>query len=382
MWIGILGLVVKISREGLAELGYDGKSGKIQNANSVDKTLFLIFRGLNEIVCVTDNITFKGIITSYSFLFMIFSREGKRIKPLPRLTPQNSEIVGTRTIYLLRHGESMWNYGVNRGLTSLIPRWLYLLWWEFRLLLTRDSVFIDSPLSELGVSQSLEAKKFIDNLDRNSSDYIALRCNDPQQSALLVSSNLRRAMSTVMIACNSRLSESASDSVHVNSDLQEMTRNIDGISLSQKRHNTPVSTRESCDHSLCAFPHPISLSMETLYNRKVNGAANKGNKTISSRFQVRLRNVCDWIFTASVCSSRPSVLLAGHSLFFRQLLKDTLPDNFEHDVKSGKISNGGIVRIEMLRLKQGDRFEYYVPAESMVVLCGKIEAKKKQKVKI
>ena len=70
-----------------------------------------------------------------------------------------------RRILFIRHGESCWNVMFNRGFLTrnFLPNLVSGLLDEVSLLPTADSVFLDSPLSPLGISQALSLQSWVDS---------------------------------------------------------------------------------------------------------------------------------------------------------------------------------------------------------------------------
>ena len=85
---------------------------------------------------------------------------------------------------------------------KFIPRLLDAAFKELMLIITgqQDSWFIDLPLSDLGLEQSEEFKKFL--ADNQSNSEVKLILGDSESKSTMVSSNLRRAISTGVVgAC-------------------------------------------------------------------------------------------------------------------------------------------------------------------------------------
>lgn len=109
----------------------------------------------------------------------------------------------------------------NRGFGPSFPGRLFsAVFDELRVLPTLDSVFVDSPLSPLGCRQALELQSFVET-------HPVL---NGTEKSILVSSNLRRAVSTGVIGFLPRLKRTQ-ERFHILSSLQEVTFNIDGLSL-------------------------------------------------------------------------------------------------------------------------------------------------------
>ncbi|KEG03229.1 hypothetical protein YYE_02163 [Plasmodium vinckei vinckei] len=75
---------------------------------------------------------------------------------------KNNENAKIKTIYFIRHAESIWNSVINRKLsTQKVVDIGLLLLYEACLLFNEKSVIVDSPLSNAGVMQSVELLNFL-----------------------------------------------------------------------------------------------------------------------------------------------------------------------------------------------------------------------------
>lgn len=82
---------------------------------------------------------------------------------LPWLPHVGTLVWCTWTLIRVCARESIWNLSFNRPLSIWTPfRVLYLLVWEILLLCERNSVILDSPLSELGHQQSACVLKWLE----------------------------------------------------------------------------------------------------------------------------------------------------------------------------------------------------------------------------
>ena len=118
----------------------------------------------------------------------------------------------TKTLILIRHGESIWNEIFNRGFNWKFPfRLLYGLARETMLFVTTDSCLFDSPLSNIGITQAKGIRQYIlsgytKNNDNNQEQeeeekqqYINILRNAKASNSLIVSSPLRRCIETVSL---------------------------------------------------------------------------------------------------------------------------------------------------------------------------------------
>ncbi|SCM02941.1 conserved Plasmodium protein, unknown function [Plasmodium chabaudi chabaudi] len=75
---------------------------------------------------------------------------------------ESNKNVKVKTIYFIRHAESIWNSVINRKLsTQKVVDIGLLLLYETCLLFNKKSVIVDSPLSNAGVMQSVELLNFL-----------------------------------------------------------------------------------------------------------------------------------------------------------------------------------------------------------------------------
>jgi broad specificity phosphatase PhoE len=286
-----------------------------------------------------------------SFSFLVFCKDLTWKKEIyqhkrPKRSVKSSS---ERFIIFVRHGESTWNVTFNRSKNPLffIPRILYALLVEAYLLFigARDSWFYDSPLCEEGLEQADEIRQLLQNLTPNSASNSktpreitssgqkeelmhVLNGTSPIKS-VIVTSNLRRALSTISIALYNR-QQRTEEKIIVVPFLQEISRNPDTLSITPPRVPPLTSFKEKRFH----------LDLAKLFATGINVSNNSGNKSLSSTGFLRLLGFCDWVF-ANV--SEPVVIASGHSLWFRHFFRELLPVELQHRAKTSKIHNGGAV---------------------------------------
>ncbi|EUD65791.1 hypothetical protein C922_03774 [Plasmodium inui San Antonio 1] len=72
------------------------------------------------------------------------------------------KIVQVKTIYFIRHSESVWNSVFNSGLTATtFFNFFLVLFYEIFFFFSKKSVIVDSPLSNTGIIQSIELSNFL-----------------------------------------------------------------------------------------------------------------------------------------------------------------------------------------------------------------------------
>jgi hypothetical protein len=307
----------------------------------------------------------KVRIVLYGAVFLVLSKDKLSKKELRQAADASSAAAAAAVgptsslpmkkvrIIFIRHGESVWNYVFNRGfgpsflvrLVAVTLRELYLLPWD-------DSAYIDSPLSALGREQCSELRRFLrqpchdPNVQR---DFDVLTKGESE--SLLVSSQLRRAAATAFIALSDRIARSK-EKVVLHSSCQEISRNFDTMALAAPgaapRFGSELGT--AVDPAAC-----------------IEASANAGNKSLSFPGYARIHDFAQW------ASERPerTIIVAGHSLWFRSFFQCLLPPSSDHIAKKRKIVNAGVVAFDLATNARG----FSIDPSSIVVVYGGFASK-------
>lgn len=265
--------------------------------------------------------------------------------------------VQSKRVVFIRHGESDWNEIFNRGFGPMFPvRVVTGLLRELFKLPSRDSLFVDSPLSDLGARQAAELRKFLatPQTDARAAELVAT-LNGEGGSSVTVTSNLRRAIATAVIGLADRLRRGRGQMLVV-SDLQEISKNPDALALAQPRALPDLSQLEA------------QLGAEGLDLAAVlDPAANKGNKPLRSKGKDRLGQFAEWVFT------RPedTVIATGHSLWFKAFFNVFLPQASKHQARNKKISNCAVVAFTLTRGTHEGKPQFRIDPDSVTMLTGK-----------
>jgi len=289
------------------------------------------------------------------------------------------EKIKRKTLIFVRHGESTWNDTFNKGahrskakfVIGFIPGLVKSLSYEFYLLLAGkvDSWFYDSPLSYLGLDQVKELCAFL----RQSPEAVAtnpdeklmleiLRKDPKAPKSILVSSSLRRALSTVAASFQDRLARNPDESILIIPSLQEISRNPDTLSI------TPAQTKVApswIDESY------TDCDFATIFGGQVDMHLHRGNKPIDTNGYKRMKEFCNVAFSNI---QEEYIIIGGHSIWFRSFFKEFLPRDSNHVGKSKKLVNCGAVALDLLKINDSDDGNgvdrYMVDEKSIRVIYG------------
>jgi hypothetical protein len=249
-----------------------------------------------------------------------------------------------------------------------------------------QSWFFDSPLSSKGISQAEGVAKFLRDTDAKyatpkEAKFLRLIKGEDDTSTdksssgrcLLVSSNLRRAISTCAIAMGDRLDRKIpGDKIIILQELQEASINPDAQSISPPFGKLVTSFTDT-NH------------VKDIYADQTDTSLNKGNKGIKSNGKKRMHDFCDLLFatgnddekksddnSGSLLSDAENLLCTGHSYWFRAFFQTYLPSDFQHVSKTKKLINGGMVGFTLChtKVKTTGEDKYMIDPNSLVVLYG------------
>lgn len=320
----------------------------------------------------------KLVLWSYGLAYLVLSKDTRFQLPSDP-GKCKAPVAKKKRIIFVRHGESVWNECFNRGFGPSFPvRLLKALLFEASLFFCLDSLFLDSPLSKEGVAQAKELERWSEGAGPELDEL--RRC---LESAVFVTSCLRRATSTVLIAFGQALR--GGRPVWVLSCLQEISRNVDTLALAAPKSAPPLPPSEllaeASTSTMNACVPPVSAgTFASLRGPTLPATYHEGNKDLLAHGAQRLDSFCQWVFSdCSPAALQPTVVVGGHSLWFRTFFQAYLPHTAYHECKQNKIVNCGVVMfdLELLRPTDGSGpAEYRVAPGSVVSLRGGFEAKK------
>jgi len=338
-------------------------------------------------VCVLSNPSaawrkFQLFVMTVQYLLLCHDKKWKAPKADPAsFAKKDDDAKKTRkTVIFVRHGESTWNDTFNKGdrkkmnfILYFIPNLLLAIayeWYFWAAGQATESWFFDAPLSEKGKGQADGIQKFLEQdpafltpkeqalvTKLRGGDLEAGKEDEPKGcSAQLVSSNLRRAITTMALGFQDRLAANyKDDKILLLPALQEISRNPDALSI------TPPFGKV-----VPAWTDPRSL--QPIYDSQIDTSKHTGNKPVNSNGLKRLMEFCNIAFTEI---EKDCIIAAGHSLWFRSFFRTFLPHNNNHVAKQKKLVNGGVVGFTLERIEVGkDHYEYLIDPTSIVVLNG------------
>jgi hypothetical protein len=295
---------------------------------------------------------------------MVMAKDTKGLGP--KYNPDPNKIINEKAVFkrivFLRHGESDWNNVFNKGINiSFIFRLLSSLKEELFLFFTSmDSKFIDSPLNEDGIEQALELRRYIEatshpECSKTTDEVLSMLRGDSKTPSVIVSSTLRRAIATTTLALWPRI-DKTDEKVVVLSSLQEVSRNVDTRALSNPKEvaDLPFSRiKDKCKSTKSGAFDP---------DRVYDASENYGNKRRNFYGILRLRAFNEWAFKRT----EDTIIVGGHSLWFKYFFATYLPHSSKHDAKNKKIANSGIVTFIIYRSFDADGSPLYRIDESTI----------------
>lgn len=322
----------------------------------------------------------KFVLFLWTIQYMILCNDKKWSKPkddpdsyFANADEKTKAKIQRKTIIFVRHGESTWNDTFNPGdrskikfLMNFIPGLLKAIaaeWFYWVSGQEMSSWFYDSPLSEKGVSQAKGIQTYlqskIDFMTPKEADLLRLLIGSKEHPSQLVSSNLRRAISTIVIGFQDRLLQNMEkDTVLILTELQEISRNPDALSITPAKGKVLPTWSD---------PKPLHGLFQA---DRIDTSLCSGNKPVSTNGLKRMQAFCQIAFEQI---ENNSIIAGGHSLWFRSFFQTYLPHKFDHICKKKKLINGGIVGFTLERIPidaGGKEWAYRIDPTSLVVLYG------------
>jgi len=339
---------------------------------------------------------YKMRLFALTFLYLVCCNDKTWKKPndcpLSHFANVAPDKVEKKTVIFVRHGESTWNDSFNKGDRSRLsfalffaPNLIYALLVELYLFVgghSEESWFFDSPLSAKGVRQAIDLRRFLAKAEHAPTakkeiiDLMTGRTkvrgtavgqisidNDAKASpaAQLCSSSLRRAISTVAIGFQDRMAkEMKHDSILILPCLQEISRNPDALSITPPRGEVVPSWT---DKDIPGFDY------KRIFETQVETKLHNGNKAVNSNGLKRMNEFCAIAFDQI---EKDTIIVGGHSLWFRSFFRMFLPHKFVHICKKKKLINGGVASFTLCKVTADGGDEHFmIDSETVGVIHGR-----------
>lgn len=316
----------------------------------------------------------KARLTLWGWWYFCASRDKTMEKPTDG--EFNFQKAQRKTVIFIRHGESEWNQVFNKGSVISRPfKFVRAMIYEAFIIFQPHSIFLDSPLSDVGIQQAWDLLIFLASqpegclegrkpsrpcIELDIADIVSIIRGDVGES-LVVSSILRRAISTGVLCLSPRLLKTKpSDKIQLMTSLQEISRNVDALSLTPPRATPKVPPKEGAMKQMGDL-------LASFYRTRLSIMHNKGNKTLKMKAKDRQKDFTTWLFKQT---KMDAVICCGHSLWFREFFRSYLPKGCQHDAKTFKMANCGVVAFdfyksdaEVLRIKPESIKSVYIGFE-------------------
>jgi len=340
--------------------------------------LATLFCGFSFLVFVP-----KARLALWSTWYFFVSRDKKCRKPDDRAP--DFEKGKRMKIVFIRHGESEWNAVFNVGYKVFLPfRLVRALIAEMAMLFREDSLFFDSPLNKVGIQQAWDLLTFLSShpagctaegsekkpcAELDIPDLVSIIRGDVGDS-MICASILKRAISTGHMCLAARLLQRPDDKVHIMTALQELGRNVDSLSITPTEGIPVVPSAEG------AMPKMGDL-MTHFYRMRVKPNLNKGNKNLGLKAVHRQEKFVRWVFEQKT----DCIIVAGHSLWFREFFKSYLPKQEKHVSKTTKMVNCGVIAFDFYK-DAGPHDSFFIDPKSIKEVRGGFEVKKGKEKKV
>jgi len=319
------------------------KSNELVKIKTIFKKMMFWFDSIIYMILAKDN---KGLGVKYQQV---------NTAPDPIHVKKNIGDTKVKRLIFIRHGESDWNSVFNKGKNiGMLFRLIYAVLTEWSMIFSLDSPFLDSPLNEEGIQQALELRKYLEEDhegDSESQKEILAILRGEKGSSTIVSSTLRRAISTTTLAIWPRIQRTG-EKIHLLSYAQEISRNVDTCSLSATNTvpDLPFSR---------VVPHCADINTSAF-----NTSLNLGNKGLKFYGKSRIESFNKWLFECN----EDTIIVGGHSLWFKCFFNLYLPFESTHRSKSEKLTNSGVIAFNIH--KANDQKSYMIDENSIETIYG------------
>jgi hypothetical protein len=188
-----------------------------------------------------------------------------------------------------------------------------------------------------------------------------LRGDPDAPRSKILSSNLRRAISTLAGGFRDRLGRNSWDKIIVLDSLQEVSRNPDTLAITPARATVQASWIER-SYKPCNF--------QSIFDTRTDTSLHTGDKPLDTNGLKRMNEFCEFVYFSPEMKDATHVVVGGHSLWFRYFFNMFLPYSVHHVSKNKKIVNGGIVTFELMKAETRRGPRYMIDPKTIRIVYG------------
>jgi len=214
----------------------------------------------------------------------------------------------------------------------------------------------------LGLSQSEELAAFLKDRPLNGPEAEHIKIINGAKGAppsKIISSDLRRAVSTIASGLKDRLNRRPSDKIVIVDCLQEISRNPDTLCITPAK--TPIQA-SWIDKSY------KECKLQDIFDQQTDMSLHEGNKPIRTNGLKRMLEFCEFVYSSNC--EEDYIIVGGHSIWFRSFFRMFLPYSVHHISKNNKIQNCGVITFDLMRAETRQGQKYMIDPKTIKVVYG------------
>mmetsp|Transcript_6473 Transcript_6473/g.5716 ORF Transcript_6473/g.5716 Transcript_6473/m.5716 type:complete len:680 (+) Transcript_6473:943-2982(+) len=206
------------------------------------------------------------------------------------------------------------------------------------------------PFSHVVIANQVENIEDQDDLEMPlEMEWVLDQLIDASNNSIVVTSNLRRAISTAVIALWDRFGANK-ECIHILPCLQELGMNVDTHTPILESSVPEVSNFEKTSKKLNVQKLTEFYSSRLKVEQAMGSFGKKSLRESGQDTQQRLNFFCDWAFKKNDKNGEPynTIIACGHSHWFRAFFKNFLPKPTQSMAGKRKLQNAGVVGFRMI----------------------------------
>jgi len=206
------------------------------------------------------------------------------------------------------------------------------------------------PFSHVVIANQVENIEDQDDLEMPlEMEWVLDQMIDSSNNSIVVTSNLRRAISTAVIALWDRFGANK-ECVHILPCLQELGMNVDTHTPVLETQVPEVSNFEKTSKKLNVQKLTEFYGSRLKVEQAMGSFGKKSLRESGQDTQQRLNFFCDWAFKKNDDDGNPynTIIACGHSHWMRAFFKSFLPKDSQSMAGKRKLQNCGVVGFRMI----------------------------------